>query len=217
MRTLKGARTGPSSTEDIARAMRMEYSQWTRDSAERVMNDIQDLLAIARGERMELPQLFGKALDVAHQQFRFRWLALGTRNRDGFFRYDAFVGLREDAVKARRQEAFRPEDFGGKGKYPGRQISDLTTLYLEEDKPYGNGAEATFNRPALMHGSRHAPDDSLEADFIEVHILGGKNDLIGWIEASGTTTGKLPSIESIRWLEMIASIVGVALSRQRKV
>ncbi len=210
-------RTGPLTTEDISRAMRAEYTQWSRDGVQKVISGLQDLLAVARSDRLDLTKVYEKVLEIARQQFRFRWLTLGTKGRDGLYRYDAFVGLREDAIKARKRETFRLEDFGGTGKYAGRKISDQTTLYLEEDKPYTNGAEETFNRPALMHAQRHAPEDSLEADFVEVLILGGNDDVVGWIEASGTTTGKLPSVDSIRWLEVMASVIGVAMSRTRRV
>ncbi len=203
-------------TEELGLAMRAEYTQWSKDGTQKVISGILDLLASARSDRLNLPELYARALELAHQQFRLRWLALGTKGRDGLFRYEAFVGLREDAIKARKRESFRREDFGGAGKYPGRKLSDQTTIYFEEDKPYTNGAEETFNRPALIHSRRHAPDDSLEADFVEVIIYGGNDDFAGWIEASGTTTGKLPSVDSIKWLEVIASIIGVALSRSRR-
>jgi len=215
--TRSAYKTGSLTTEEISRAMRAEYAQWSKDGTQKVISGIQELLTVARSDRLDLAKLYEKSLEIAHQQFRFRWLTLGTKGRDGLYRYDSFVGLREDAIKARKRETFRREDFGGTGKYFGRKISDQTTIYLEEDKPYTNGAEETFNRPALIHAQRHAPDDSLEADFVEVHIYGGNDDLVGWIEASGTTAGKLPSVDSIKWLEVIASIIGVALSRQRKV
>ena len=66
-----------------------------------------------------------------------------------------------------------------------------------------------------MNSLRHSPEDCLEADYIDVHIFGGKDDLVGWIEASGTLTGKLPDVNAIRWMEMIASILGVALSHRQ--
>ncbi len=210
-------RTGRLTTEEIARGLHMEYAQWSKDSSQKIMEEIQELLTVARADKLEITSLLDKAANIIHQQFRLRWVAVGTRSaRDGLYRYDSFVGLREDAVKARKHQSFKREDFNGTGSYIGRQISDMTMLYLEEDKPYTDGAEGTFNRPALMHSVRRSPQDSLEADFIEVHMLGGKDNLLGWIEASGTIIGKLPDINSIRWIELIASIIGVALSRSRK-
>ena len=194
----------------------MEYAQWSRDSTQKIMETVQDLLATARSDKLNIADLLDKAVNMVHQQFRLRWVAIGTRSeKDGLYRYNAFSGLREDAVKARLQETFKREDFDGTGKYPGRMISDQTMLFLEEDKPYTDGAEATFNRPALMNSSRRSPEDCLEADYIDIHIFGGKDDLLGWIEASGTLTGKLPSVDSIRWMEMVASILGVALKRHK--
>ena len=210
------ARTERLTTEEIARGMRMEYAQWSTDSTQKIMEAIQELLAAARSDKLNIADLIDKAVRMVHQQFRLRWVAIGTRSeKDGLYRYNAFAGLREDAVKARQRETFKREDFDGTGKYPGRMISHQTMLFLEEDKPYTDGAETTFNRPALMNSLRHSPEDCLEADYIDVHIFGGKDDLVGWIEASGTLTGKLPDVNAIRWMEMIASILGVALSHRQ--
>jgi hypothetical protein len=196
----------------------MEYAQWSTDSMQKIMETIQELLEASRSDRLNVAELLEKAVKTVHQQFRLRWVAIGTRSGiDGLYRYNAFAGLREDAMKARQRETFKREDFDGKGKYKGREISDQTMLYLEEDKPYTDGAEATFNRPGLMNSSRRSPEDCLEADYIDVHIFGGKDDLLGWIEASGTLTGKLPDVNTIRWVEMIASILGVALTRSKRV
>lgn len=210
------ARTERLTTEEIARGMRMEYAQWSTDSTQKIMETIQELLAAARSDKLNIADLLDKAVKMVHQQFRLRWVAIGTKSeRDGLYRYNSFAGLREDAVKARQRETFKREDFDGTGKYPGRMISHQTMLFLEEDKPYTEGAEATFNRPALMNSLRRSPEDCLEADYLDVHIFGGKDDLLGWIEASGTLTGKLPDVNTIRWIEMIASILGVALSRRQ--
>lgn len=210
------ARRERLTTEEIARGMRMNYGQWSRNSAQKVMDGVQDLLALARSNNLDIADFLAKAAKMVHQQFRFRWVAIGTRSHaDGLYRYDALVGFREDAVQARKREEFKREDFDGTGKYRGWQVSHQTMLFLEEDKPYTAGAEATFNRPALMHSSRRSPDDSLEADYLDVNIYGEKDELIGWIEISGTVLGKLPDINTIRWVEMVASIIGVALSRCR--
>lgn len=210
------ARTERLTTDEIARGMRMGYAQWSADSTQKIMESIQDLLKVARSDKVNVADLLEKAANMVHQQFRLRWVAIGTRNeKDGLYRYNAFAGLREDAVKARQRESFKREDFDGTGKYRGRSISDQTMLFLEEDKPYTDGAETTFNRPALMNSQRHSPEDCLEADYLDIHMFGAREELVGWIEASGTLTGKLPNVDSIRWIEMVASIIGVALGRRQ--
>ncbi len=194
----------------------MEYTQWSTDSTQKIMESMQELLAAARSDRLDISHLLDKAITIVHQQFRLRWVAIGTRGeKDGLYRYNAFAGLREDAVKARQRETFKREDFDGIGKYRGRSISHQTMLFLEEDKPYTDGAETTFNRPALMNSLRRSSEDCLEADYLDIHIFGGKDDLLGWIEVSGTLTGKLPDVSAIRWMELIASILGVALIRRQ--
>jgi hypothetical protein len=62
---------------------------------------------------------------------------------------------------------------------------------------------------------RRAPDDSLEADYLTVQIPGNKGEVLGWIETSGTITGKLPDVATIKWIEMIADVLGAAIMKRR--
>ncbi len=108
------------------------------------------------------------------------------------------------------------DDFLGDSKYKGRVISDYSKMYFEEDKPYTDGSESTFNRPALLKSKRHSTDDALEADYLDVHIFGPDKELIGWIETSGTIMGKMPDITTIKTIEVIASMIGAAILRTKQ-
>jgi len=204
------------SHEDIAKKMKMAYMHGARDQSMRVTESILKLLESLRKKDFSIQGLVNEAAEMIHDQFRLRWVAIGLKNpKDSLFRYDALIGLRPEAAQARRQQAFKLEDFTEDAKYKGRAISEYTKMYFEEDKPYTEGAEITFNRPVLLKSRRHAPEDALEADYLDVHIYGVNNELIGWIECSGTITGKLPDVATMKNLEVIGSIIGAAISRQR--
>jgi hypothetical protein len=204
------------SHEDIARRMKMNYQHGTREADQRTLEVILKILEVSRKKNLDTRELLNEAANYIHDQFRLRWVAIGLKDpRDGFFRYEVLVGFREEAAAARRRQKFVREDFTGDLKYKGRTISEYTRMYFEEDKPYEEGSELTFNRPALLKSRRHSPDDALEADYLDVHIYGHETDLIGWIETSGTIMGKLPDASTMKAIELIASIIGLTLVREK--
>ncbi len=205
------------SHDDIASKMKLNYLHGTREANQRTLEVILKLLETSRRKDLDIRALLQESADIIHDQFRLRWVAIGLKNpRDGVFRYETLVGFREDALQARKKQTFAAEDFTGDTKYKGRVLSEYSKMYFEEDKPYTEGSEATFNRPALLKSRRHGPDDALEADYLDVHIYGADKELLGWIETSGTILGKLPDVTVIKTIEVIASIIGASIVRGRK-
>lgn len=205
------------SHEDVSRRMKMDYQHGTRDSNQRTLEIILKLLESSRRRVFDVNGLIQEAANLIRDQYRLRWVAIGLKDtKDGMFRYDALLGFREDALQARRKQAFKVEDFTGDSKYRGRMISDYSKMYFEEDMPFTDGAESTFNRPALLKSKRRASDDALEADYLDVHIYGPDRELLGWIETSGTIMGKLPDIPTIKAIEVFASIIGATIVRGRR-
>jgi hypothetical protein len=207
-------REASSSHEDIAKKMKLYYLHGTREPNQRTLEIILKLMEGLRAKNPDIREIIEEAANYIHDQYRLRWVAIGTKStRDSLFRYDALVGFRDEAMLARKRQTFKTEDFVQDVKYKGWPISEYSKMYFEEDKPYTEGAESTFNRPALLKSKRHSPDDALEADYLDVHIYGPDKELIGWIETSGTITGKLPDVQTIKILEIIGSIIGAALVR----
>ena len=64
--------------------------------------------------------------------------------------------------------------------------------------------------------TRRSLDDCLEGDYIDTHILGKNDEILGWIELAGTTTMKLPDMSAIRWIEFIGQIIAAAVAYQSK-
>lgn len=204
------------SHEDIAKRMKIQYVHGSHDPVLRTLDGMVKLAASCRKKEVNIKALSEEAARAIHDQFRLRWVAIGAKNaRDGMFRYEALVGFREEAATARRAQSFTLADFVEDTKYKGWQISDTSKMYFEEDKPYTDGAEVTFNRPILLKGKRRAPDEALEGDYLDVHIYGGDGELIGWIETSGTVAGKLPDMMTIKTMELIASMLGLAFMRAK--
>ena len=202
--------------DDVARKMKMNYQHGTREASQRTLEIFLKLMETCRKRNLDTTELLNEAANQVHDQFRLRWVAMGLKSpRDNLFRYVSLVGFRDDAALARKKQTFTTEDFTGDAKYKGRVISDYSKMYFEEDKPYTDGSEMTFNRPALLKSKRRAPDDALEADYLDVHIYGHERELVGWIETSGTILGKLPDTTTIKTIEVIASIIGTAIARAK--
>ena len=206
----------PVTHREVAIRMQVEYTHGKTDPRERSLDEILALLELLRREQISVYQMLDRSSAIMRSLFRFRWVAIGLRNpSDGMYRYEVMSGFREDAASARRRQAFKPEDFTSNKVYKGWDISPLSKMYFGEDKPYTDGSEVTFNRPILMTSIRRAQDDSLEADYLTVRIPGNKDEMLGWIETSGTITGKLPDIETIKWIELIAQVLGAAVMKRR--
>ena len=95
--------------------------------------------------------------------------------------------------------------------YKAREISKYTSLFLAEDNPYGEGEDATFSRPMMLESRRLSVDDSIEGDYFDVWIFGRNKEVVGWLEFSGTTAGKLPDTVALKGMELLSSVMSVAL------
>jgi len=197
----------------VADRIKFEYAHGTRDNTQKTLEGVQNLLSRFQGSQMDIDGLLKEAADFIWRHFGIDNVAIGLRDqKDGLYRYKAMVGFRPDALEAHKKIAYRKEEFFENGEYHGITISKYTRMYLAENNIPAEGVEkGAYNRPGLLTMKRTDSTDSLEGDYIDVGIYGRENELVGWIEISGTRTLKLPDVTTIRWVEVIASIVAVAL------
>ena len=57
----------------------------------------------------------------------------------------------------------------------------------------------------------------MQADFIDTLIVGPHDDLLGWLEYSGSVAGKLPDPMGIRHVEVTAGILAAAMTVHARV
>lgn len=104
---------------------------------------------------------------------------------------------------------YKDEEMADPKKYPvGVYISKYSEYSMIETHPYREGEEESFNRPLKLKPERPSPDDFVEGDYIQIYFYGAKNDYLGWIELSGPKSGKIPPRSTIKWIELIAQIMG---------
>jgi len=200
---------------DIPRKIKLDYEHIVTDQSGRTLAAVQALMQQIESPQPDVRKLMLDASNLISRQFGISNVSVGLRGSDGLFRYDIMVGLREDAVAERKKIAYKKEEFYDAGPYKGYWISRYTKLYMSEDHPYADSDTGAYNRPILLKDSkRRSPNEALEADYIDVYIFDANNELIGWIETSGTRTGQLPDATAIRWMELMGCIIGIALRKK---
>ena len=192
--------------------MKLDYMHDIRDVNLKRLDGLQSLLAHLRSPQTNIDALLQDAASLISRQAMIDSVSIGLRDpKDGLYRYRVMVGFRDDAVDALKRIAYRKEQFFKDSEYVGTDISKQSRLYLAEDNVIQESEQKAFNRPVLLTMKRRSVTDSLEGDYLDVKIWGSFDDLLGWIEISGTRTMQLPDTASIRWIEIVASIIGVAV------
>jgi len=200
--------------KEIPKKMKFDYEHALKDQAGRTIEAVHALLQHLEKKQVDLHKLMQEAGNLISRQFGIMDVGLGLRGPDGLFRYEVLVGFRDIAVEERKKIAYKKEDFYDSGPYKGYWLSKYTKLYLAEDHPWANSESKAYNRPILLDSKRRASNEALEGDYIDVHFFDPNDELLGWIEISGTRTGLLPDASVIRWIEIIGSIIGAAARLQ---
>ena len=200
---------GSGASNETAKLIRDRYSPIPRNENEKVMDGIQKLMLIARDPTMPLKTFLDEMGKLIHRLFDFREIAIGMKSKnDDLFRYEVLIGFSSDAQRARKKLTYTHDDMLDSKKYPnGLIITKKTEFMLVEVQPYKSGEEDTFNRPNQLTKERASIEDIIDGNYIDIYLFGRKDEVVGWIELSGTRSGKMPSRSTIRWLELISSIL----------
>ena len=207
---------GPIDYQDIPRKMKLEYNFPAAGKTYKVLDQISGLLAYFQKPQISLRELMTDAANLMAKQFSLKEVSIGLRQSDGNYRYEVTVGYRPETEAATKKLAYTYGQFMDATVYKGTMISKYTKVFLAEDNPWLDSEKEAYNLPSLLGMTRRSLDDYLEGDYIDTHILGRNDEIIGWIELAGTTTGKMPDMSAIRWIEFIGMIIGAAVASQPK-
>lgn len=203
--------------DEVAKKLKREYLYGERDPTRSILDRIQSILARFHEQGTDLKSLLQDVADAVNRQFQIREVTIGLRDdSDGKYRYKVMSGCRPDACRVYRGLSYTHEEFFDSEHYKGTEISKYTKLYLTEDNPYAEVDVDTISHPILLKAKRIAADDSLEGDYLVIHIYGEKGELVGWMEISGMRNGKLPNAADLRWIELMALIIGNVVVCQRR-
>lgn len=201
------------STDAVRRKLKFDYGRVRNDPTSKTMELFQYLLKQSQKVGISSQELVQETANILQKQFRLRWIMIGLLSPvDGLYRYEVHAGMRPDAWESQRKRVYKYEDFQLVTKnYSAGEISKQTRVYLQEENPLGKDDLATVNRPVLMGLSRKSEEDASENDFLDTLILGPRDELLGWIEYSGTITNNFPEPMTIRSIEVVASILSCDL------
>lgn len=200
--------------DEVKRRLQFEYSYGLKDDTRRYLDALQKLLSHFEKPNVDLRALLREAAEILNRQFKVREVVIGLKSpRDNLFRYEVFAGMRQEAQDALRKITYDEEQFFNDEKFKCTELGKRTRIYLAEDAPYLEGEEEAYNRPVLLKSvSRATPMDAVEGDYIDVLIPGTNGEPIGWIEFTCTVGGKIPDVNTLRWIETIAMILGAAIT-----
>lgn len=203
--------------EAIKMKVKMDYARLQKDPGIRALDSILELMAHLKRPDVDVRDVIDDALKLMYRQLHIKEITVGLRDpSDGLYRYVAQQGVRDEIWKGHRDLVYKADAFTGRGKWKGTVIGKNSILYLVEDQPYADGEESTYQEHLSQASKRRTMEDSIEGDYLDVHITDSNGEILGWFEASSMWDGKLPSANTIRWMELIADIVGIALARARE-
>jgi hypothetical protein len=207
----------PISVDTVKRKLKFDYLKIKNDPESKNLEVFSHLLTHLTRPQLLISELMDDTAVTLQKQFRLRWVMIGLRDTaDGRYRYMFMSGMRDEAWARQKTKSYRLEDFAPNSNgYKAGEMSNITRVYLEEENPLYDEDVNVVNRPALLRAKRKAEDDTLEADFIDTLIVGPGNELYGWLEYSGTVTGKFPDSLTMRHMEVVASILAAAIASQK--
>lgn len=201
-----------ASPDDVARKLRLDYLYSQKDQNQKLLDGVQVLLGHFQKHEFSVDAFMNDALNLLRRRLWIREVTMALLDRrEGLYRYRYQSGLRKDAWDAHAPLSYKYGDLVNPAVYKGREISRATTLFLAEDNPYGQGEDGTFSRPIMLRSKRQSVDDSIEGDYFDTWIFGKGREIAGWLEYSGTTSGKLPDGTALKWIELIASFASIAV------
>jgi len=200
--------------DEVQRKLRLHHLHGQKDQTAKILDKIRPILARYQEENLGFMDFLKDVADTANRQFWLSEVTIGLRDPDGMYRYKVMSGLRPDAWAAHQHLAYTWEEFSNPEFYKGSQVSKHTKVFLAEDKPFIDEELDTFTRPILLKKERTSVDDCVEGDYFDTHIFGENGETIGWIEISGTKDGKFPDPTTLRWIELMALIIGIGIVRE---
>jgi len=201
--------------EVIKKRMWLDYQYSCANPAHEHLDCLLTLVTELADPQLDIRKFMKDTADAMTERLGVKEVTIGLRHDDGLYRYEVMSGLTEERWMAHAALAYRYEDFLESSIYKFKQISKFTKLFLAEDNPYGAGEELTYSKTEMMKSERKSLEDTIEGDYLDISIFGKGDELLGWIETSGMMNGKFPDVQTIKSIEVLATVIGVALSRAK--
>lgn len=198
--------------ELIGKRMWYDY-QKASSNPSNAIDCIHNLIGELADPEMEMHKFLQDAANMMCTGLCIKEVTIGLKNaEDGIFRYEVMAGLEDSEWEAHKKLSYTEAQFDNPELYKFMKISKYTRLYLAEDNPYGNNEEETYSKKLMLESARKSLEDTIEGDYLDIYILGKDDKLRGWLEISGMNNGKFPDVQTIKVVELLASVIGIALA-----
>lgn len=202
------------SPTEVARRYKSDYSRASNDHTDRSIECIQELCEGIIAQKVGSKEICESALKLIFRQFHIKEVSIALKSAsDGRYRYVAMQGMRASVWEVHRGLSYTKDSLFDSKKYKSTQVSKYTKLFLGEDEPYDDAEKKTYSEHLMLGSVRRAHDDTIEGDYLDILVFGPGDDILGYIEISGTWDGKLPNPGTIKTLEVVANLVGIVVSR----
>jgi hypothetical protein len=196
----------------IKKRMRLDY-QYSCSNPSNAIDCIHELINELSDPNLDMHRFLHDAANTICTRLCVKEVTIGLKDpKDGLFRYQVMAGLEESEWEAHKKLAYTRDQFDDPVLYKYMEISKYTRLFLAEDNPYGNGEEETYSKPLMLLSERKSLEDTIEGDYLDIYIYGKGDELKGWLEISGMNNGKFPDIQTIKVVELLASVISIALA-----
>jgi len=197
---------------EILTILKTSYSGYPKNPDENAMIALSSLINHSIGVD-NIDKILNETVTVIHRLFDFQFVTIALKGNDGLFRYTVQLGLTAEGEKKLFQIAYTDEDLFNDSIFPSTSVSNITRFYMSENMPYKEDEASTFGRPQLLSQKRTSPDEMIEGDYIDVFMYNRNKEIIGYVELSLTRSRIMPDRSTIRWLELIATIVAILISK----
>ncbi len=189
------------------------YSPIPRDQFEKIIDNYLTLIESAGERKQPLDAVLDQTCKIIFRLFGFREILIGLKSRDDFlYRYVKLFGSGQESMDVYRKVKYTTEDMISQERFPHFKMGRLSELDPVEGLP--EYEKDLFARKYQLGESRKSQDEFHEGDYIDVWIRGSSGDLVGWIELLSPSDGKLPPRSTVRWIELLASVLGIIISQR---
>lgn len=204
----------PDTGKETLDILRKNYSGFPKDQNESAMMAVASLVAHSI-DSDSIDKIAKETVTVIHRLFDFQFVYISLKGDDGFFRYIAQIGLPKEKEDTLYRIKYSAEDLFDESSYPSTQLSEITRFYMAESMPYKVDEIDTFGRPIMIGQKRKNLNEMIEADYFDIYIRDVNQELLGYIELSLTRSRMLPDRSEIAWVELIATLIGIIISRKK--
>ena len=199
-------------TKQVTKLLKERCSPLPVDDTERMMANIEKFIQRSCSPNVTTQSFLEDAISTTARMFDFTEMAVAVKDKsDGKYKYAAFVGMRGEAISAYKKIAYTFEEMISASKFPRIRLDNFADFFLGEYTPIREGEIDTYNRPSMLSKDRASDDEWREGDYICVYMHGSGSEVLGWFELARSVSGKMPTRETFKWLELMTSIVTMFL------